>query len=109
MDAFLETPPPPPLQTSCTFFDYVEAPEALLILQALGLSVVYKSIKVHLGQGQDLIMSRKVYLKYKYTYENAGFCILWENDFKISKILNELSKFSTIFHRGFAYLCNFGK
>ena len=70
MDVFLEKPPPP-------------APEALLILQALRLSVVYKRIKVHLGQGQDLIVSIKIYLKYKYTYENAGFCVLCMDDFKI--------------------------
>ena len=46
---------------------------ALFILQALRLSVEYKSIKVHLGQSQDLIMSIHIYLKYKYTYKNAGF------------------------------------
>ena len=34
--------PPPPLETSRTFF---EAPEALFILQALRLRVVYISIK----------------------------------------------------------------
>ena len=45
---------------------------------------MYKSIKVHLGQGQDLIISIKIYLKYKYTYDNARFCI---DDFKILKIL----------------------
>ena len=37
---------------------------------------LYKSTKVHLGQGQDLMMSIQIYFKYKYTYENAGFCIL---------------------------------
>ena len=64
------------------------------------LSVVYKSINVHLGQGpQDLIMSVKMYQKYKYTYENVGFCILCMGDFKIVKILSKLSKFSTIFRR----------
>ena len=84
MDAFLETP--------TTFFDSVEALEALVILQTLRLSVVYKSIHVHLGQGQDLIVSIQMYLKYKYTYENAGFCIICTDDFKILK-------FSTIFHR----------
>ena len=96
MDVFLGTPPPP-LETSRTFFDSAEAPEALFILQALGLSVVYKSINIHLGQDQDLIMSIQIYLKYKYTYENAGFCILSIDDFKILKIFNKLSKFSTIF------------
>ena len=30
---------------------------ALFILQLLRMSVVYKSVKVHLGQSQDLIMS----------------------------------------------------
>ena len=60
---------PFPLETSRTFFDSVKAPEALLfILQDLRLSVVYKSIIVRLGQGQDLIMSRKIYLKYKCTF-----------------------------------------
>ena len=44
---------------------------------------MYKSLKAHLGQGQDLIMSIQIYLKYKYTYENAGFCILCIDDFFI--------------------------
>ena len=39
----------------------------------------------------------QIYLNYKYTYENAEFCI---DDFKILKLFNKLSKFSTIFHRG---------
>ena len=43
-------------------------------------------------------MSIQKYLKYKYTDENAGFCILCIDDFKILKIFNKLSKFSTIFH-----------
>ena len=59
MDVLLETPPP--LETSRTFFDSTEAPEALFIVQALRLSAVYKSIKAHLGQGQDLIMSIQIY------------------------------------------------
>ena len=59
---------------------------------------MYKSLKVHLGQGQDLIMSIQIYLKYKYTYEIGEFCILCVDDFKILKIFNKLSKFSTIFH-----------
>ena len=58
MDVLLETPP---LETSRTFFDSTEAPEALFIVQALRLSAVYKSIKAHLGQGQDLIMSIQIY------------------------------------------------
>ena len=37
---------------------------------------MYKSINVHLGQDQDMIMSIQIYLEYKYTYENDGFCIL---------------------------------
>ena len=37
----------------------------------------------------------QIYLKYKYTDENARFCVLCIDDFKIMKI----SKFSTIFHR----------
>ena len=44
-------------------------------------------------------MSIQKYLKYKYTYENAGFCILCMDDFKVLKIFIKLSKFSTIFHR----------
>ena len=58
-----------------------------------------KSLKVHLGQGQDLIMTIQMYLKYIFTYENAGFCILCIDDFKILQIFNKLSTFSTIFHR----------
>ena len=65
----------------------------------LRLSVVYKSITVHLGQSQELIMSIEIYLKCKYTYENAGFCILCIDDFKILKFFIKLSKFPTIFHR----------
>ena len=48
---------------------------------------MYKILKVHLGQGQDN-RSIQIYLKYKYTYENAGFCILCIDDFKILKIFN---------------------
>ena len=44
-------------------------------------------------------MSIHIYLKYKYTYENAGFCTFCIDYFKILKIFNKLSKFSTIFHR----------
>ena len=40
-----------------------------------------------------------IYLKCKYTYENAGFFILCIDDFKILKIFIKLLKFSTIFHR----------
>ena len=58
---FFWRPPPPPLETSRTFFDTTEAPEALFIVQALRLSAVYKSIKVHLGQGQDLKKSIQIY------------------------------------------------
>ena len=68
MDVLLETLHSTPLEPSRTFFDNAEAPGALFI--------VYKSIKVHLGQDQDLIMSIQIYFKYKYTYENAGVCIL---------------------------------
>ena len=47
---------------------------------------------------KDSIMSIQIYLKYKYTYENAGFCVLCINDFKILKIFDKLSdKFSIIF------------
>ena len=90
MDVLLETHPPPPLETSRTL--------SMFILQVLRLSVLYKSIKVHLGQSQKLIMSIEIYLKRKYSYENAGFCTLWEDDFKILKIFVKLSKFSSIFH-----------
>ena len=76
MDVLLETPPPHSLETSRTFFDTAETPEALFFLQAQGLSDVNESLKVHLGQGQDLIISIQIYLKCKHTYENAGFCIL---------------------------------
>ena len=73
MDVLLETPPPPLLETSRTFFDFPEARVALFILQPLRLSVVYEGVKEHLGQSQDLIISIHIYLKYKYTYENAGY------------------------------------
>ena len=82
-----DPPPHPPLETSRTFFDTTEAPAALFIVQALRLSAVYKSIKVHLRQGQDQIMSIQIYFKYKYTYENAGFCILCMDVFKILKTI----------------------
>ena len=39
--------------------------------------------------------NEQIYLKYKYTHENAGFCILGINDFKIIKKF----EFFTIFHR----------
>ena len=39
--------PNPPEVTSRIFFDSAEASEAFCILQALRLSAVYKSIKVH--------------------------------------------------------------
>ena len=63
MGVFLGTPyhPPLPFEMSRTFFSSAESPEPLFILQALRLSVVYKSINVHLGQGQDLIMSIQIY------------------------------------------------
>ena len=51
---FFGDPPPhhPLLETPRTFFDSAKAPEALFILQALRLNVVYKSINVHFGQGR---------------------------------------------------------
>ena len=55
MDVVLETPsppPPPPPRTSRTFFYSAEASEALPIAQALRLSAVYKSTKVHLGKAR---------------------------------------------------------
>ena len=36
-------------------------------------------------------------MKYKYTQVNGGFCILCTDDFKILKLSNKLSKFSTLF------------
>ena len=39
-------PPPPPLEMSRTFFGSAEAPEALFILHAYGLSDVLMCIKV---------------------------------------------------------------
>ena len=60
---------------------------------------MYKSIKVHLGQHQDLIISIKIYLKYKYTNENAEFCALCIDNFKMLKIFNKLLKFPAIFQR----------
>ena len=41
-----------------------------------------------MGQRQDLIISIPIYLKYKYTNKNAGFCIFCIDDFKILKICN---------------------
>ena len=40
MDVLLEIPPPPPLETSRTFFDFARVSGALFILQSLRLSVV---------------------------------------------------------------------
>ena len=91
MDVLLETLPHPLLETSRTFF------RPTRLLAGLRLSVVYKSIKVHLGQSQGLIMSIHIYWKCKYTYENAGFCILCIDYFKILKMFIKLSKCSTIF------------
>ena len=65
----------------------------VMILRVLRLSVVYESINIHLGESQDLIMSIQIYLKYKYTYENARFCILCIDDFKISKIFQNCRNF----------------
>ena len=89
MDVLLENLHPP-LRNVTHFF-------RLFILQALRLSVVYKSIIVLLEQSTELIMSISIYLKCKYTYENAGFCILCIDDMKILKIFVKLSKFSTVF------------
>ena len=43
---------PSPLEKSRAFLDSAGAPEVLFIVQALRLSTVYKSIKVHLWQGR---------------------------------------------------------
>ena len=90
---FFWRPPPLPLETSRTFFDSAEAPKALFIVKALRLSAVYKSIKVHLEQGQDLIMSTQIYFKYKYTYKNAGFCILCIDEFKYQNFRTDYRNF----------------
>ena len=86
-----DSPIPPPPQIHHALFSIV-----YLAGFKLRLSVVYKSIKVHLGQSQEQIMSIHIC---KYTYKNAGFCILCINDFKILKIFIKLSKFSTLFQR----------
>ena len=44
-------------------------------------------------------MSVQIHFKYKYTYENARFCILCIDEFKILKFSNTLSKFSMISSR----------
>ena len=91
---FFWRPPPPRLRNVTYFSRLCEAHEALLILQTLKLSVAYKRTKVHLGQGQDLTMSIKICLKYKYTYElNAGFCVLCIDDFKILKKFTNYQNF----------------
>ena len=94
MDVLLETPHlnPPPLRNVTHFF-------SIFILQVLRLSVVYKSMKVHLGQSQELIMSMEIYLKCKYTHENAGFCILCIDDFKIIKIFYQAIEIFHVFYR----------
>ena len=79
---------PPPLRNVTHFFRFCRGPCAIIYLAGFKSEVVYKSIKVHLRQNQDLIMSIHIYLKYKYTYKNAGFCILCIDDFKILKIFN---------------------
>ena len=89
---FFWRPPSSSLGMSRTFLD-----SARPLRHYLRLSAVYKSINVHLGQGQDLIMSIQIHLKYKCTYKNAGFCILCTDEFKILKFSNRLSKFSMMF------------
>ena len=45
-------------------------------------------------------MSTQISLKYRYTYENAEFCTLCIDDYKILQIFDRLStKFFTISHR----------
>ena len=61
-------PHPSPLETSPAFFGSAEARQ--------------------LEQGQDLIMSIQIHLKYKYTYKNAGFCMLCVDNFNILKIFS---------------------
>ena len=56
-------------------------------------------MKVHLGQSQELIISMEIYLKCKYTYENAGFCILCIDDFKIIKIFYQAIEIFHAFYR----------
>ena len=45
-------------------------------------------------------MSIQIHLKYKYTYENAGFCILCMDDFKNTKIFEQTIEIFHDFHRG---------
>ena len=54
-------------------------------------------IKVLLGQSQELIMSIHINLRCKYTYENAGFCILCIDGFKILKLLSNYRNFPRFF------------
>ena len=64
MDVLLEAPHPPPLRNVTHFFRLRRGSGGIIYLAVLGLSDVYKSLNVHLGQGQDL-MSIQIYLKYK--------------------------------------------
>ena len=57
MDVLLETPHPPPLETSRIFFDFAEAPGALFILQPLRLSVVSGPDNEH-----TYILKREIHL-----------------------------------------------
>ena len=56
MGILLETPYPP-LETSRTFFDSAEGPEALFLVQAMRLNVVCESTKVHLPVRQETFSS----------------------------------------------------
>ena len=83
-------PHPPPLRNITHFFRFYRGPRGIIYLAPLRLSVVPGPDNEH----------KNIYLKYKYTHENAGFLyIICIDDFKILKILNKSSKFSTIFHR----------
>ena len=73
---------------SRTFFNSAEAPEALFIMQALKFSAVYKSIKVHLGQGQDLIMSIQIYFEYITLTKMLDFVHFVLDEFKILRFSN---------------------
>ena len=61
--------------------------------------LVNRLVTTCLQTWNNLCVFTLVYWKCKYTYENAGFCILCIDDFKILKMFIKLSKFSTIFHR----------
>ena len=73
-----------PLEMSRTFFISVEAPETLLILQALRLVLRIK-VQMYTDNEHKNIPKIQIHLR-KY-----WICILCIDDFKILKIFNKLS------------------